>query len=428
MKRLLLLLLVILSASSIATVANAAVKYQVVWTKNANLSVTANSGAILYQLPGPKQYNPYLGYGLEELPDREVVDYSNYEQTVIKKAKPFQVAGYASSKKQLYYDTYAVVIKDIVYLLPSEYVADNSLIEAENRRLQAEYDKWSQKLISLQNEHDSLRTSFLTECETQYAYYQGIVNNLRPQVDSIENAVRENYRALEQGVYLKWYNSLSSSARNAYDNKIEIVTASLESPNSAGGCDAIFVYKNKSSKTIKYLSWTGSFYNAVNDKVACDIRGYTSFTGKDTGPVESGAEGGGLWECVIYDWAADHIKIESVSITYMDGSVTTIGSSDIKYLLNGPNYDQFFAENGAESEVVGNASQALRKELRRAESSAEDWKELLDLFTRKSYDYVRAYTSNEDHKLLCKRIVKLEIEISTYKKKVEEFEKKNLLR
>ena len=126
-----------------------------------------------------------------------------------------------------------------------------------------------------------------------------------------------------------------------------------------------FVYKNKSKKTIKYLSWTCSFYNAVHDKVACDIRGYTSFTGKDTGPVEPGEEGGGIWECVIYDWAADYMKVESVSIIYMDGSTTSIGASDIKYLLNGPNYDQFIEDNGREAEVVERASQSLRKELRR---------------------------------------------------------------
>lgn len=97
MKRILSLLLLLITL--FAPNAFSAKKYPVVWIKDTNLSVTANSGAIAYQIPGPKEYNLYLGYGLEEFPDRDVIDYSNYSQTVIKKSKDFRVAGYASSKK-----------------------------------------------------------------------------------------------------------------------------------------------------------------------------------------------------------------------------------------------------------------------------------------------------------------------------------------
>lgn len=405
----------------------AAMTYPIVWVKDMNLSITTNPGAIVYQMPGPKEYNPYLGFGLEEFPDREVIDYSNYVQTVIKKAKEYKVAGYASSQKQLYYDTYAIVIKNIIYLLPAEYVLDNTLIDTENRKLQSEYDKWSKRVFELQNEYDSLRTEYITECETQYIYYKQIVDNLITQVDSLETVARVNYREMEQSIFPKWYNTLPSSAKNAYDNKIEISSAELQSPNSAAGCDAIFVYKNKSKKTIKYLSWTCSFYNAVHDKVACDIRGYSSFTGKDTGPVEPGDEGGGLWECVIYDWAADYMIVESVSITYLDGSTTYIGASDIKYLLTGPNYDKFIEENGMESEVVRRSSQTLRQELNQAEILLDEWKERLDLFTKGSYYKLSAYDSNEEHKALYKRLDRILKDISTYKHNLQVFKKKNLL-
>lgn len=426
MKRSVLLLFTVINL--LATNVLSAKKYPVVWVKDANLYVTANSGAIAYQIPGPKEYNPYLGYGLEDFPDRDVIDYSNYSQTVIKKSKDFRVAGYASSKKQLYYDTYAIVIKDIVYLLPAEYVLDNTLIEAENNKLQSEHDKWSNRVTLLQNEYDSLRATYIAECETKYLYYKQIVDSLTPQVDSVESVARENYKAKEDSVFPKWYNTLPSSAKNAYDNKIEIISAELQSPNSAAGCDAIFVYKNKSKKTIKYLSWTCSFYNAVHDKVACDIRGYTSFTGKDTGPVKFGEEGGGLWECVIYDWAADYMKIEGISITYLDGSTTSISASDIKHLLSGPNYNKFTEENGIESEVVGRASQSLREELRQAENFMDDWKERLDLFTKGIYTQLTAYDSNVEHKELYRRLDKIQKDMAVYKHKLEEFEKKNLLR
>ena len=39
----------------------AAMTYPIVWVKDMNLSITTNPGAIVYQMPGPKEYNPYLG-------------------------------------------------------------------------------------------------------------------------------------------------------------------------------------------------------------------------------------------------------------------------------------------------------------------------------------------------------------------------------
>ena len=133
-----------------------------------------------------------------------------------------------------------------------------------------------------------------------------------------------------------------------YDNIIDIDESELSSANSAGGHDYRFSYINRSQKTIKYLYWNGTFYNAVNDKVYCDIRDYCNFTGKDTGPVVSGEYGGGLWGCVIYNWAASYVKLNKISIIYTDGTSITISKSIINELLSKPSISYNSVYNDAQ--------------------------------------------------------------------------------
>lgn len=111
---------------------------------------------------------------------------------------------------------------------------------------------------------------------------------------------------------------------------IKITSAYLDRPNSAGGCDAYLYYKNISDKTIKYLVWEGSFYNAVGDPVSCEIRDEYSYRGRDTGPVKPGRTGGGYWDCVIYNNSARKLNLISVEIEYMDGSTITLDSDEIR--------------------------------------------------------------------------------------------------
>ena len=113
---------------------------------------------------------------------------------------------------------------------------------------------------------------------------------------------------------------------------IKITSAYLSSPNSASGVDAYFYYKNLSNKTIKYLIWEGYPINAVGDRVACDIRGYNDYRGKDTGPVKPGRKSGGCWECAWYNSTAKKLILTGIEIEYMDGSTFTIKDSEIEYV------------------------------------------------------------------------------------------------
>ncbi|MCQ2278591.1 MAG: hypothetical protein MJZ62_04745 [Bacteroidales bacterium] len=120
---------------------------------------------------------------------------------------------------------------------------------------------------------------------------------------------------------------------NTIKNSIRITSYWLSSANSAGGRDVHFNFKNKSDKTIKYLTFEVYFYNAVDDLVYCEIRNYCSFRGKYTGPVKpQGHSDGGYWDCVIYNYQAKRIVLTSIDIEYTDGSSLHINKEELKYI------------------------------------------------------------------------------------------------
>ena len=104
-------------------------------------------------------------------------------------------------------------------------------------------------------------------------------------------------------------------------------------PNSAGGVDAHVVWQNKSSKTIKYITFELEPYNAVGDVVCCTIRGRSAARGKVTGPIKPGQWYGenGYWECAWYNSTITKIKLISTEIEYMDGSTMELTGSDVEY-------------------------------------------------------------------------------------------------
>lgn len=120
--------------------------------------------------------------------------------------------------------------------------------------------------------------------------------------------------------------------REMVKNSVRITSYYLKSPNSAAGVDAVFYYKNLSKKDIKYFYWEGYPINAVGDAVTCDIRDYSNFRGKDTGPIKPGRTGGGVWECAWYNWTAKKLVLTAVEIEYMDGSNLRIEGDDL-YLI-----------------------------------------------------------------------------------------------
>jgi roadblock/LC7 domain-containing protein len=120
---------------------------------------------------------------------------------------------------------------------------------------------------------------------------------------------------------------------NAVKKSIQIEGYALQDPNSAGGCDVTIYYRNTvKNKVIKYAVFVCKFYNAVDDEVACEIRGFRDFRGKDTGPINYWEYSGGTWECPIYNWSARKMEIVGIEIDYMDGTELNISAEEMKYV------------------------------------------------------------------------------------------------
>jgi len=156
--------------------------------------------------------------------------------------------------------------------------------------------------------------------------------------DSVFNIARAKVKDSLDLVYKKWYNSLSPNGKKSLQI-IKLKSIRLSYPNSAGGCDATFYYTNVSDKIIKYINWNGSAKNAVNDIVSCDVSNRKSFSGRETGPVNKGEEGGGHWKNILYNSTARELIITDINIIYMDGSTFSLTKQDINLLMNKPNVD-----------------------------------------------------------------------------------------
>lgn len=103
--------------------------------------------------------------------------------------------------------------------------------------------------------------------------------------------------------------------------------------NSADGVEPYFTFYNTSEKTIKYIDFYFSLYNAVGDK--CYLKYDRSYTGsvRGVGPVEANSSGSWNWERATHYTTADasEMRIVKIVITYMDKTVRTLSGNAIKY-------------------------------------------------------------------------------------------------
>lgn len=116
---------------------------------------------------------------------------------------------------------------------------------------------------------------------------------------------------------------------------IKIIKIWTDRPNSAGGVDLYINWENLSDKTIKYVYFTVSPYNSVNDTVRCTIRNYSSFTAQDDGPYSKGQGMKGTrycWENAWYNYSIKGAKLENVRILYMDGTSVDIPEKYTNYI------------------------------------------------------------------------------------------------
>ena len=246
----------------------------------------------------------------------------------------FPVIGFIKSDlSQAEYDYYIIKYEDgHLYYVSREFVLDNELIDRRNYAPMVYYS-------IIKNEIQDLSEQWYRQVAAKSAYAiqrdNYLQNNKQHVIDSLSRSIIDSLETDHRNEYSAWYSSLSDEGKKAAQI-ISISTSHLANPNSASGCDYVLSYTNNSDKTIKYLYWSGSAYNAVGDKVYCDIRNTSLLEGKETGPVAPHSIGGGVWEAIIYNWTAKNLVLNKIEIIYMDGTKTVLGNNLIKAVLNAP--------------------------------------------------------------------------------------------
>lgn len=352
--------------------------------------IVTSPDAELYLLP--ESYNKAVtsgeafNYGY-----RDIVDVSNVKSKTIRKPLQLRAVRYTNVTKSRNFDAYIVEYKDKLWVLKSNDVQDNSLLNSQNDRvskdkknLELQHDNsvakkqnLTQKRGELNRQLDSLSAYYVQICTDSICYYKNLEVRLPEIRDSLVSVAERAEQARVDKEFDDWCKAQPASTKAAA-KAISIDYAALDYPNSVGGCDYNFEFTNNSSKTIKYLYWTGTAYNAVNDPVYCEIRRKATFSGKDTGPIEQGESGGGCWDCIIYNYSADYIRLLKIEIIYMDGSSINIGAADIARLM------------GAPSREVSVDSWEVAKDMissRECQNNITLWgKRLVSVQSQKSYD------------------------------------------
>ncbi len=217
-----------------------------------------------------------------------------------------------------------------------------------------------------------------TWCDNRYATYGGIL-----LTDAI---TPDGYYVGPDGV---WDGNAQVSPGTPVPTSSIVRLAPIEiagihfHKDSVGGVSPIIEYVNSSGKVIKYLTFTVTPYNAVNDKVISDIWGYSTTTFTVTGPINPSDtlgkwffksadnyfstvydDGNGAYvkrwcydnnvneptdlikylseeeiyhtfsetasvDCLWYNYSIDHITVDSVKVTYMDGTTQTASAAQI---------------------------------------------------------------------------------------------------
>ena len=120
--------------------------------------------------------------------------------------------------------------------------------------------------------------------------------------------------------------------------------------NSVGGVNVTIDYCNNSGKTIKYITWYMTPYNAVGDPVRCSIRGYSQVSGKTTGPVEPSTINLNFTEELSSKFRADPDNPFEASYRYTDYHINTRGISEYgtvkQSMVYADKFNNLFVDSG----------------------------------------------------------------------------------
>lgn len=177
---------------------------------------------------------------------------------------------------------------------------------------------------------EKLQSAFAESDYTEVEEITAEINESYP--DSLDAAIAKEYLELLKE---KQKEKEFENAGTDYKNYIQLLSATVSQPNSAGGIDLHIKFKNTSDKVIKYITFTCELYNAVDDRVADSIGNDYSFRGKVTGPINPGSIYGNntYWTCAWYNYSGKYTKISKIQIEYMDGTKIEIPQNHIEELF-----------------------------------------------------------------------------------------------
>lgn len=109
-----------------------------------------------------------------------------------------------------------------------------------------------------------------------------------------------------------------------YNKKSDPIRAGFIEMDSANSIEPTIFIANNSSKTIKYVDFNATFYNAVGDKVRNEIGNNYTKALQIVGPIKPWTMDYFEWDPVFYSPVVKRMYVKSATITYMDGSKKTV--------------------------------------------------------------------------------------------------------
>lgn len=159
-------------------------------------------------------------------------------------------------------------------------------------------------------------------------------SNKPDSVRQMELARQDSLRKIEQARADSLEKAVERERIANLKKIIKVQSVYTSAPNSAGGVDVHTIWTNKSKKTIKYISFEWTPYNAVGDVVYSEIGNESRKGGRVTGPIKPGQTYGygTYWECFWYNNTIKKAMLMEIEIDYMDGTTVKIEYPDIQYV------------------------------------------------------------------------------------------------
>jgi|GEM_PF-3085989 len=134
------------------------------------------------------------------------------------------------------------------------------------------------------------------------------------------------YRKNNAVVYFKGDSAVKVNVINYRSidlHKTALFDYKVTGENYSIGFDISVVNLTKSAKTIKYIYFTVTATNAVDDKIG-------TRTVRGIGPIKPGDIGSYNFEDTFYSKTAEYLSLDAIKIQYMDGTIKLLNKSQIQ--------------------------------------------------------------------------------------------------